>query len=348
MNAALRQPVLVVVDEQSKVGDARRQAAAWAEELGFDETVCGKAALVATEAATNLLKHSLAGALIVHSPGPFEDRIALEILALDAGPGMGDLARCLNDGYSTTGTSGNGLGAIRRLADSFDIYSQPEIGTAVWARFERAEPKNHGPGRSPRHKIGVVRLPIAGESVCGDDWAMAERDGYSFLMMVDGLGHGFLAAEAASLAVTVFRAQSTLEPEAIIRATHAALRSTRGAAIAVARFDTSRGVLRYAGVGNISSVLVNIDDGQTTSLISHNGTVGYTMSRVQTLEYPWTGDSLLLMHSDGLATRWNLGRYPGICRKEPGLIAGVLYRDHRRSRDDVTVVVARQEGRRPP
>ena len=250
----------------------------------------------------------------------------------------------MTDGFSTTGTSGNGLGAIKRLATSFDVYSQPEIGTALWARFEAAAPLYHRPDSSPPLEIGVVNLPIAGERVCGDDWAIVERDGFSFLMMVDGLGHGPLAAEAASLAVRVFREQSTLG-RGDYPSHYTALKSTRGAAIAVARFDTGRGVLQYAGVGNISAVLVKIDDGQTSSLISHNGTVGYVMSRVQTLEIPWTGDSLLLMHSDGLATRWNLGRYPGICRKEPGLIAGVLYRDHRRNSDDVTVIVARQESR---
>ena len=77
-------------------------------------------------------------------------------------------------------------------------------------------------------------------------------------------------------------------------------------------------------------------------MVSHNGTVGYIMRKVQSIDYPWTDDSLLLMHSDGLATHWNLGRYPGLCQREPSLIAGVLYRDHKRGRDDVTVVVARQ------
>ena len=66
-----------------------------------------------------------------------------------------------------------------------------------------------------------------------------------------------------------------------------------------------------------------------TSPISHNGTVGYIMRKVQTIDCPWSGDSLLLMHSNiGLASHWNLAEYPGLCQREPGLIAGVLYRDH--------------------
>ena len=43
--------------------------------------------------------------------------------------------RCLTDGYSTAGTPGTGLGAVRRLANEFDIYSAPGEGTIVMARF---------------------------------------------------------------------------------------------------------------------------------------------------------------------------------------------------------------------
>ncbi len=344
MNAARRQPLLVIMDESSKVGEARREAAAWAQELGFDEIKCGRAALVATEAATNLVKHAVGGSIVLQSfqsTGARPNSPGLEILALDSGPGIPNMAQCLTDGFSTTGTPGNGMGAIKRLADSFDVYSQPGSGTALWARFE--SPTTRHQAKHPAQlKVGVVNLAIPGEHVCGDDWAMVERDGYCFLMVVDGLGHGPLAAEAAAMAVQVFQARSATEPEELIRATHAALRSTRGAAIAVARFDAARDELRYAGVGNISSVLVNIASGETTSLISHNGTVGYIMRKVQTIDCPWSGDSLLLMHSDGLATHWNLAEYPGLCQREPSLIAGVLYRDHKRGRDDATIVVARQ------
>ncbi len=260
MTGIARQTVLVIVDEQSKVGEARRLALGLAQELGFDETRCGKAALVVTEAATNLLKYSNGGALILQSsrsPESPEQASGLEILAIDSGPGITDLARCSSDGFSTSGTPGNGLGAIKRLADSFDIYSQPEMGTALWARFESLAPPRRAAATSTRLKLGVVNVAVAGEEVCGDDWVLLERDGYSFLMVVDGLGHGLLAAEASAAAVRVFLKQSALEPDALIQAIHSALRSTRGAAVAVARIDAARGVLRYAGVGNIAAVLAS-------------------------------------------------------------------------------------------
>ncbi len=166
-------------------------------------------------------------------------------------------------------------------------------------------------------------------------------------MVVDGLGHGPMAAEAARAAVGVFSAQSDRDPVELIEASHLALRSTRGAALAIARIDLELGRLQYAGVGNISGVIVEAGHGRTTSMISHNGTVGHIVRKIQAFDYPWTPESLLIMHSDGITTRWDPARYPGLLRRPPGLIAGLLYRDHRRGRDDATVVVAR-EGSVPP
>jgi hypothetical protein len=50
----------------------------------------------------------------------------------------------------------------------------------------------------------------------------------------------------------------------------------------------------------------------------------------------------LVLHSDGLGTRWNLNAYPGLSAHHPSLIAGVLYRDFKRGTDDVTVLVAKE------
>ena len=95
--------------------------------------------------------------------------------------------------------------------------------------------------------------------------------------------------------------------------------------------------MRFTGVGNIAGTLVAADGG-TRSMVSQNGTVGAEVRRVQEFAYPFPAGTLLVMSSDGLATRWDLGQYPGLRRKHPSLVAGVLYRDHRRERDDVTVL----------
>ncbi len=157
--------------------------------------------------------------------------------------------------------------------------------------------------------------------------------------MSDGLGHGPRAATASTEAVRVLRRHARLGPAEIVEAAHAALRSTRGAAVAVAEIDAVRQVVRFAGVGNIGGGVLS-PDGRRHMVLSHPGTVGYEVHKIQELVYPWPRGALLVMNTDGLATQWSLDRYPGLAARHPSLVAGVLYRDFARGRDDVTVVVA--------
>jgi serine phosphatase RsbU (regulator of sigma subunit) len=233
------------------------------------------------------------------------------------------------------------LGAISRLADCFEIYSAPETGTILWARLDLKSKRQAA--REGALDLGVVRVSAPGEQVCGDDWATSARDGHSLVLMVDGLGHGHAAALAATEAVRIFQGHHSSEPAEILEAIHRGIRGTRGAALAIARIDLLQGQVRYAGVGNISSLVLDTTTGDTRSMVSLNGTVGHVIRKIQSFDYSWGEDSVLLMHSDGIATHWNLDRYPGIVRRHPSLIAGALYRDHKRGRDDVTVLVARPE-----
>jgi anti-sigma regulatory factor (Ser/Thr protein kinase) len=330
--------IAVVVDESTKIGEARRRASGLASELGFDETAQGKAAIVVTEVATNLLKHGGGGELIVE--GYFSDNRGeyLDIFGVDSGRGMADVGQCLVDGFSTAGSPGTGLGAIGRLVDAFEIYSNPGGGTILWARMHRKPRQAIQPEPCP--ELAVVRRAVGGEQVCGDGWTAIARGGKAYILMVDGLGHGVPASQAAAEAIGVFRGHVASEPNQILESIHQALRSTRGAAVAIARIDPIAKQVRYAGIGNIAGVIVDTATGATTSMISQNGTVGYMIRKIQMYDYRWTDDSLLLMHSDGLGTQWSLERYPGLRQRHPGLIAGVLYRDFKRSRDDVTVLAA--------
>jgi anti-sigma regulatory factor (Ser/Thr protein kinase) len=304
--------------------------------LGFDETRAGKLGVIVTEAAGNILKHARHGQLILN---PIEDRSVggIEVLALDQGPGMANPARCFADGYSTVGTLGQGLGAIARMASTWDVHSTPGSGTAVLARLWAQELP--AAAIESGLDVGVVSLPKAGEESCGDGWAVNHQPGRSLLMLVDGSGHGWHAAEAAREAVRVFRQNVHRRPGAILEAAHAALRGTRGAAMAVLELDLDQHSMRYAGVGNISAVVVSNE--RRTNLVSHNGIVGHQARKFQEFVYPWQPDGVLIMHSDGLASQWRLEDYAGLAGRDPSLIAGVLYRDHTRGRDDVSVLVAR-------
>ena len=325
--------VRIAVSEASQAGEARRVATRMAEAIGFDEQARGEAAIVATELATNLARHARDGRLLIQalalSSGP-----TLEILSVDAGPGMTDVPRCLRDGYSTAGTPGNGLGAVRRLSSVFDLHSTAGAGTVVVSRLCRLAPASAPGPVSGRYEYAAISIPAPHEDVCGDIWRIAERNGDCAVLVADGLGHGPLAADAATQAGAVFAASPFEDGEALIERAHRALSGTRGAALAVARIGVG---VRYTGVGNISGVLAGGE--RSRGLASQNGTVGLQLRKVLSFDYEWPPRGLLVMHSDGISNRWRLDTYPGLAQRHPAIVAGVLWRDFGRGRDDATIVV---------
>jgi len=159
-------------------------------------------------------------------------------------------------------------------------------------------------------------------------------------MVADGLGHGPLAAEAAQAAERLFLRDAGTELEVFLQHAHAELGRTRGAAIAVARGAGADERLSFAGVGNVSGSIV--DAHERRGLAAHNGTIGVALPRLQTFEYDWPAHALVVLHSDGLRSRWSLRDYPGLHARHPTVVAAALHRDHRRPHDDATVLVARR------
>lgn len=329
----------IAVRDPSQVAEARRRAVAIAQGLGYREEDAGRVAIVATELATNMLKHAAGGELLV---GSYDDRsgTGVECLALDRGPGMADVGTSLRDGHSTAGSPGTGLGAIMRGSHTVDIYSRPGLGTAILVRLRQGRPATAK--SSPEPVSGAINLPKPGEEACGDAWCRKAHAGGFKLMVADGLGHGPSAADAAHAAVRVFLAEQAGTPGAILERMHLALRPTRGAAVSVADVDLDRRQVVFTGIGNVAGMLVG-KDGATRRMVSHNGTVGHVAKRVQEFTYRFEGVPLVILCSDGLGTSWKLEAYPGLTQCHPTLIAGVLYRDFTRGGDDVTVLVARAE-----
>jgi anti-sigma regulatory factor (Ser/Thr protein kinase) len=322
------------LSDGSHAGEARRTIVRYAEDLCMGESDCGALAIAVTEMATNVLKHAGQGKMICGLIGDNGSR-GLRVIAVDGGPGIRDIRAALRDGYSTAGTAGSGLGAVQRLATQFDIYTVPDHGTCVLAEFW---PQKKTPKASPL-QVGVVSVPVRGEAVSGDGWKAKVQADRTYIMVVDGLGHGAFASEAAREAERVLAEVQSSSPAMVVRDCHDALKKTRGAAVAVAAIDPAKRTLSFCGLGNISAVLVSSRGRR--GIASHNGTAGHTFHRTQEFTLPWDEDSVLIMHTDGLSTRWDLDRYPGITRKQSSLIAAVLYRDFARQRDDATVLVAK-------
>jgi anti-sigma regulatory factor (Ser/Thr protein kinase) len=325
------------ITHTSDIAAARRAGQRMAAAIGMDETRSGKLALVISEAATNILKHGVDGRLFVSEVSRGEAR-GIDVVAVDRGPGIGNLANALRDGVSSVGTAGTGLGAMRRLADEFDAYAPRDKGAAFFMRlWNGAVP----PPPSPL-SIGGLAIPIAGEVENGDAWAVAPLRNGVALMSVDGLGHGADAALAAGAAVATLAARPALAPAAQVDACHVALRATRGAAMAVAQLDFRNDELHFAGIGNISACI--IDGAARKQMVSHNGIVGHNMRKVQEFAHPCPPGALVVLHSDGIGTGWDLAGYPGLASCNPALVAAVLLRDFGRARDDASVLVVRYVG----
>ncbi|MEM5365693.1 ATP-binding protein [Paraburkholderia azotifigens] len=359
------------IADASSVAFARRGANAAAQKGALNETDLGRVALIVTEAATNILKHAQHGELLVRAlPSDAAGTLAhgVEIIAIDKGPGMQDVGLAFRDGSTTAGSPGTGLGAIQRLSEEVSVYSQPRLGTVLRAVVRSRGSNDRAPARALRAEagtdIGGVCVPYPGESVCGDAWGV-ETDQHGLTVTVaDGLGHGPDAHVAAAGAVDVARRRAGRSPASLMELAHGALRPTRGAAVAIARLDLARSQLEFAGTGNISASIFNVgrpalvgggstrgtsaasaSDGARNSwqLTSRNGIVGHTMRDSQEFAVPWTRDALLILHSDGIGTRWELGAYPGLHLQPAVVIAAVLYRDFSRRRDDATVVVVKAD-----
>ena len=322
------------MEDPSRVGAARRHAAQLAADCGFDEVEAGRLALVVTELATNLVKHAQKGRLwIMGRPAQRE----VEVIAIDHGPGIPDLDRSLGDGYSTAGTPGTGLGAVRRLAQHFDVFSHMPGGTIVVARVQK--PQDMATWATTC--AGAVSLAAPGERVCGDGWAFACEGELAAVMVADGLGHGPDAAEAAGVALETFAEDPWRTPRDMLQHTHQALRRTRGAAVMVLQADAGAGTIRSAGAGNVVGRLVSGISDRT--LLCQHGTAGVTIRTPEETTTPWPPHALLVVCTDGIETRWRGEELAPVLGRDPALAAALIARDHSRGRDDATVAVLRRK-----
>ncbi|WP_327287733.1 ATP-binding SpoIIE family protein phosphatase [Streptomyces sp. NBC_01198] len=157
---------------------ARPAASQLATRTGLSEHRTGEVALAVSEAASNLVKHAVDGAIALRVVRTAQ-QAGIEFLAMDHGPGMADVAASMLDGRSTAGTLGIGLGMVARLADTFDLHSLPGQGTVMLARFWPRDARfyNHGSsGDLPESVVGGLARPISGGQDCGDGWATRWAD----------------------------------------------------------------------------------------------------------------------------------------------------------------------------
>ncbi|GLW32201.1 transcriptional regulator [Actinoplanes regularis] len=320
------------VEAAGTAAAVRRAAERLATELAMPDRRIADLAIVAAEAAGNLVKHAQQGVMLVRAVRTPE-HAGVELIAIDSGPGMADVRHAFGDGNSTAGTLGIGLGAIQRQASRWDLHSVPGKGTVLAMQVWPSGPPE------PAWAAGLTR-PITGETVSGDVVVAREAGGRRQLLVSDGLGHGGLAAAASREAARIFRQAEAAGPAVVVEALHRGLGHTRGAALAVAELDPEAGLVRYAGLGNISGTVFG-PDGTRRGMISMPGIAGHQRRQVRQYDYPLLPGSVVIMHSDGVVDRWNPAEYPGLLTRSLEVIAGTVLRDAGTRRDDAGLLVAR-------
>ena len=322
----------LAVEDASAVVACRNAGLAMASRLHFPAARADSLALAVTEAASNLYKHARQGALLL-SVNRDADAPGIDLVTIDSGPGLRDVSAAMQDGHSTAGTLGIGLGAIRRLADFCDLYSVPGHGTALVARFwpVSREPVSREPSI---RSAGLIR-PIAGEVECGDAFGVLRTDDAVTAVFCDGLGHGPLAAAAAAAALAAVLGEPAGEPVTLLERAHRRMSGTRGGAVAVVQVSRERA--RFAGLGNVAAFILSA--GSRKSMLSVPGIAGYQARAFRQFEYEVPPGAAVILHSDGISSRWEAAAVPGVETKDPLLIAAVLLAEAGIHRDDAGVVV---------
>ncbi|MBV8980950.1 MAG: SpoIIE family protein phosphatase [Acidimicrobiia bacterium] len=322
---------LFPVAETSDVGAARRAVGKLARTLTLSDGDVGAAELATAELATNLEVHAGSGHVLVRAiPG----RRALEVIAVDRGPGVGGAP-------PGGGGLGVGLEAVDRMASTFDLFSRRAGGTVALARFEFGEPPP-----PTALEVGGVSVPAAPFDANGDGWAVEYDEAGCTVVVVDGLGHGPSAHEAAQAALTALADTGERDLRTWLQRAHDAMRSTRGGVASVARVDLVRGVVEFAGIGNVSGTTVA--SAERRGLASRPGLLGteHRVPRIEVVEVPWKRGSTLVLWSDGLRSGVRLDDPPDLLGHDPAVVAAALHRDFARGNDDATVVVVQERGAR--
>ena len=323
------------VSETADVGAVRRAVAGYADRLRTGLGLADRAGLAATELATNLLHHAHPGGCILARPRP---EGAVEILAIDHGPGIIDVAAAVGGRSLPRHGLRRGVSAVTHLSSPFDIDTGPGRGTTVLAVVIPGTVGGDAATPQPTRSWGGVSVGI--DEACGDAWAIAEDSSGTTVAVVDGIGHGAYASAAADAAVHIL-AEDPADLDGYLSRANAAMLGTRGAVVAVCRLEPRRGELRCLSVGNISGAILR--SGARRTLIHDRGAVGTaaTPPRAKITSYPWLPGATLVLWTDGLVSHIDLAVYLGLMRHDPAIAAAAMYRDHSTGRDDSTVVIVR-------
>jgi anti-sigma regulatory factor (Ser/Thr protein kinase) len=305
-----------------------------AEDAGISAVKINALDLIVAEMTSNLFKYAKDGEILMGVFGQGSSAY-IELISIDNGPGMINPVKMMQDGMSTANTMGHGLGSIKRMSDTFDLYSLSGWGTIVLSRVYNNAKDLNVPEKVVVRPI-VVYKP--GEITSGDGISIKKTDKYLKLMLADGLGHGPEANKAINEAAAAFKVFPEYSPTETLRFVHANIKKTRGAVINILAYNYQTRLWSSTGIGNIATRLIG--PAIVKNQMSYNGIVGHNIpNTMNDQEYPAEQFNEVVLCSDGIKTRWDLAKYPMIQKKDPAVLGAAIYKDHARKTDDMSVVV---------
>ena len=313
----------------------KQAAESMAGDIGFDESAQAELGIVAVELASNVRKHADHGELSV-SRLVDADREGIRIESFDVGPGIPNVDAAFADGASTAGSLGGGLGAVNRLMHQLTVAApgEPDFGTHVVAdRWVRPPEASTTP--CPL-SFGAASRPAAEETVNGDSFVIKRWDDSALVGVIDGLGHGADAHEAAAAATEYVETHYDSSMGAIFDGTERACRGTRGVVMALARFDWTEDSVTVGSVGNIN---YKVTDDSELSIVPRRGVVGNDGPDPKVTRADWRPTDRLVLFSDGVESHWKLRDRRRLEGESATVTARRLLDEHSKPHDDATVLV---------
>ncbi|MGH2651609.1 MAG: SpoIIE family protein phosphatase [Actinomycetota bacterium] len=197
--------------------------------------------------------------------------------------------------------------------------------------------------RAPLIDWAVAGVALAGEVRSGDLHVVKEFASGALIAVVDGLGHGEEAAEAAGMAVTTLGEHAEEPVEALVRRCNEMLRGTRGVAMSLVSLNATGRTMSCLGVGNVECVLIRAGHAAPAreSVMLRGGVVGYSLPPLRASVFPYSRGDTLIFATDGVGP----GFVAGLSwRERPQQAADRILADFGKGNDDALVLVARVLG----
>ncbi|SHH64917.1 ATP-binding protein [Flavobacterium defluvii] len=326
------------IDDRSLIAFIKREIHNLALQIGFTPHRAAETDIIVAELTSNLMKFANGGELLYRAHLQ-DDQNQIEIYCLDNGIGFENVAKIMNDGYSSSNTLGHGLGSIKRLSNDFQIYSMKNWGCVQYVKICE-KPEYIVPPFQSGLNYSTIAVNYPGEKLCGDGYYIKQsRKGFQ-IFVGDGLGHGESANEAVELAIKIFRQSVEFQPAEILREIHTKVKKTRGLVATIVSVDYTSQVWNICGIGNINTRIYTGLENKTYT--PYNGILGHNIPRtLSSTIVPYKKHQIIIMHSDGLRTRWHLNEFTSIIKQNPGIIASSIFKQNIRGTDDATIFVGK-------